>query len=72
MSHNSVEVKRLVKKFLDGDFVLFEEKQIFNDIANLLQMKDKLKQLSDLLEDALMSETSVDKAYQNLLKLKEK
>ncbi len=72
MSHNPAEVKKLVKKFLDGDFILFEEKQIFNDIANLLQMKDKLKQLSDLLEDALMSEASLDEAYQDLLKLKEK
>ena len=72
MPHNSAEVKQLVKKFLDGDFILFEEKQIFNDIANLLQMKDKLKQLSDLLENALMSETSLDKAYQDLLKLKGK
>ena len=72
MSHNSVEVKQLIKKFLEGDFILFEEKQIFNDLANLLQMKDKLEQLSGLLEDALMSETSLDKTYQDLLDLRGK
>ncbi len=67
---NKEKIYKLIRKFLNGEFIFGEDTAIAKDISDLSGFKGKSEEILDILAESLIHNDNEDVVYANFLKIK--